>query len=217
MKKLQLLVLLTFVNSFAQTAKVEKADGSIVTATKVEFSQFNEKLTYWVDKSKEKIVYSSLKSVSNVNYIFRYFSKAKKFKGMFVKAETNDKILGFYHYDSDSPLSLPVSDGTGKFMYPVTVKGWKGKLLQHVHLTIFDKQGNVLDDVDLRSGLEKHNVEERGAALDMIKKHFSDCPALINELDTFTKREEDPKNLLINFYFMQFDSKGFLYKYLECK
>jgi hypothetical protein len=217
MKKLQLLVLFIFVNSFAQTAKIEKVDGSIITATKVEFSQFNEKLTYWVDKNKEKIDYSDLKSVSNVNYIFRYFPKAKKFKGMFVKAETKDKILGFYHYDSQSPLSMPVSDGTGKPMYPVTVKGWKGKSFEHIHLTIFDKQGNVLDDVDLRSGLEQHNIEERGAALDMIKRNFLDCPALINELDAFTKREEDPKNLLINFYFMQLDTKGFLYKYLECK
>jgi len=217
MKNLQILTLFIFINSFAQTTTIEKSNGSIISATKVEYSHLYERLTYWVGKDKGKIDYSELKSVSNINYIFRYFAQAKKFKGMFVKAETNDKILAFVHYDADSRFSPTVADGTGKPMYPFTVKGWVGKSFEHVHLTVFDKQGNVLDDVDLRSGLEKHNIEERGAAFDLIKKHFSDCPALINEIDAFVKREEDPKKLLINFYFMQRDTNGFLYKYFECK
>lgn len=217
MKKLQLLILFIFVNSFAQTTTIEKSDGSIISATKVEYSHINEKLTYRVGKKEERIEYKDLKSVSNINYIFRYFPQAKKFKGMFVKAETKDKILAFLHYDADSRFSPSVSDGTGKPMYPISVKGWHGKSFDHVHLTVFDKQGNVLDDVDLRSGLEGHNVEERAAAFDLIKKHFSDCPALINEIDAFIKREDDPKKLLINLYFMQRDFNGFLYKYLECK
>jgi len=217
MKILQLFTLFIFVNSFAQITTIEKLDGSIISATKAEYSFLTKKLTYWVGKDKEKVNYSDLKSVSNVNYIFRYFPQAKIFKGMFIKAETKDKVLAFFHYDENSNFTPTVSDGTGKPMYPLSVKGWTAKNHDIVHLTVFDKQGNVLDDVNLISGPAKINSEQRGDAFNLIKKHFSDCPALINEMDAFLKREEDPKNLLINFYFMQRDFDGYLYKYLECK
>jgi len=95
MKILQLFTLFIFVNSFAQITTIEKLDGSIISATKAEYSFLTKKLTYWVGKDKEKVNYSDLKSVSNVNYIFRYFPQAKIFKGMFIKAETKDKVLAF--------------------------------------------------------------------------------------------------------------------------
>jgi len=215
MKKYILFTLFILANSFAQT-KIEKTDGSTISASKVEFLHFKSKLIYWVGKEKEKIDYSEIKSVSNVNFNFRIFPKAKEFKGMFVKAETNNKILAIQHYDKTSARSPIVSDGTAKRVFNFTVKDYPANSAEHILLTVFDKQGNIIESVDLKQGYQKGNIDERIAAYEMIKKNFSDCPSLINELDAFVNKEEDPKKIRFTLYFIQRDENGYLYKYLEC-
>jgi|GEM_PF-7039528 len=216
MKKFLLFALFIFANSFAQKATIEKSDGTTISATKLEFIHFKDKLIYWVGKEKEKIDYSEIKSVSNADFNFRIFPNAKEFKGMFVKAETKDKILAFLHYDKDSKFSPTVSDGTGTRVFNITVKNYPTSF-EHVLLTIFDKKGNVLENIDLKMLYHKGNIDERVAAYETIKRHFADCPDLINEIDAFIAKEEDPKKLRLFLYFIQRDQSGFLYKYLECK
>lgn len=204
MKNLFLLSLLLSLNSFGQTV-LEKADGSKINIDWASFDHSDEKVTYKVGDKKEKLKFKELKSVvapyqadSKVplaNYTWMYFPKAKKFKGMYVKTLSNGKLLGFLHYTAETASSTIRANGT-------TISSGSSSF-EHVHLTVFDMQGNVLEDVDLRSGHQNHNIEERGAAIEMIKLQFADCPNFIKDFTSFITAESDPKNLRVVEYFMQ--------------
>jgi hypothetical protein len=129
------------------------------------------------------------------NYIWMYFPNAKKFNGMYIKAETKEKLLGFFHYTTETGPSTTSANGTTFFN--------GSSEFEHVHLTVFDKQGNVLEDRDLRSGHQNHNIEERGEAIEMIKRNFSDCPNFIKDFSSFITTESDALNLRVVEYFMQ--------------
>lgn len=198
MKNLILLVLLFSLNSFAQTI-LEKADGSKISIEYATFDHAAEKVTYKVGDKKEKVKFKELKSVVSpykadakvplANYTWIYFPAAKKFKGMYIKAETKEKLLGFLHYTTETGPSTTTANGTTFFN--------GSSEFEHVHLTIFDKQGAVLEDRDLRAGHQRHNIEERGEAIEMIKRHFSDCPNFIQDFTAFITAEPDPKTCVL--------------------
>ncbi|WP_395062741.1 hypothetical protein [Flavobacterium sp.] len=204
MKNLIIIALLLSLNSFAQTV-LEKADGSKINVDWASFDNSDEKVTFKVGDKKEKLKFKELKSVISpyqadskvplANYTWMYFPNAKKFKGMYVKTETNDKLLGFVHYTTETGPSTTSANGTTFFN--------GSSSFEHVHLTVFDKQGTVLEDIDLRSGYQSHNIEERGEAIEMIKRQFSNCPNFIKDFTSFITAESDPKNLRVVEYFMQ--------------
>jgi hypothetical protein len=204
MKNIIIIALLFSLNSFAQTV-LEKADGSKINVDYATFDASAEKVTYKVGDKKEKLKYKELKSVVSpyiadskvplANYTWMYFPNAKKFKGMYIKAVSNEKLLGFVHYTAETGASKTNVNGTTFFN--------GSSSFEHVHLTVFDKQGTVLEDTDLRSGHQRHNIEERGEAIEMIKRHFSDCPNFIKDFTSFITAESDPKNLRVVEYFMQ--------------
>jgi len=199
-----LIALLFSLNSFAQTV-LEKADGSKIIVDYASFDDAAEKVTYKVGDIKEKLKFKELKSVVSpyqadskvplANYTWMYFPNAKKFKGMYIKAETTEKLLGFVHYTTETGPSTTSANGSTFFN--------GSSSFEHVHLTVFDKQGKILEDIDLRSGHQSHNIEERGEAIEMIKRHFSDCPNFIKDFTSFITAESDPKNLRIVEYFMK--------------
>ena len=204
MKNLIPIALLFSLNSFAQIV-LEKADGNKITIDNATFDNSAEKVTYKIGDKTEKLKFKELKSVISpykagskvplANYTWMYFPNAKKFKGMYIKTEASEKLLGFIHYTLETGSSTTSVNGSTFFN--------GSSEFEHVHLTVFDKQGTVLEDTDLRSGHQSHNIEVRGAAIEMIKRHFSDCPNFIKDFTSFISAESDPKNLRVVEYFMK--------------
>ena len=132
--------------------------------------------------------------MSTDEFKFRYFKGGKRFKGYFVKAETENKTLAFVTYQ----------------LAAGTTTGFKSAI-DHVSLAVFDREGNLLEALDLREGNSGKDIKQRGEAVELLKKEFADCPQLIADLYSFLKAKDDPTNMRIAYYFQSNDN------YIRCE
>jgi hypothetical protein len=65
---------------------------------------------------------------------------------------------------------------------------------------VIDNDNNILDEVDFNSSTRKSESEERALLAPMIRKHFSDCPQVIQRLSQYDL-DTDKNTSIMGFFF----------------
>jgi len=184
MKKLVLLFIFLTSVGFSQTT-IEKTDGSKLSVTSVTINTNSEKITYFLPNDTQATTagFREIKLVYGRDYIFKVFRIKKKFNGFYILSESKTKTLALV---KDQRIA-----NRGGFDLPYN----------HFSIVVFDKNEEVVDQLNFSDTNTGNNAKYRGKVPGLIKSNFSDCPALMHQINQFENQSDDPKNRKILDFF----------------
>lgn len=178
MKKLLLFVSFLSLNISAQT--IQKKDGSTIDVSggKIHVEAGNKRLTYFLKDSKKEwhVKFKELDKAVFDDMVFKTFTIDGKAKGYYVVAESESKTLV-----------------TSKRTRIKSRGGFESTYIRY-ELAVLDKQNKVLEELVFTDENNEKKSAERAAVLPLIKRHFSDCPKLVERASAFESTPTDTKN-----------------------
>ncbi|REG91143.1 hypothetical protein [Flavobacterium aquicola] len=188
MKKILIILLFVFTNSFAQSSYIldKKGKTTYIRPDRTNIILIDKRISYTiVGKSWEKYIkFEDLDYAVIGSSILKSFhlNQKKKSNVYFIYGETDEKkLIG---------LAVTVTTTRGSFVSSKT----------YYELYVIDNNEMVLDEITVTSGNSKSKIEDRTKIAPMIRKHFSDCPDLIAKLDKYDDNDEKSASILSFFF-----------------
>lgn len=155
---------------------IETADGTLINPAGVQLDHKGKRVSYAVAGQKiQTLKFEKVKQVNIGMNVFRVFGP-KDFKGYYIKAETDTRILA----------SMPL-----KFYETAIVD---------MLVVVLDSDGNVLESIEMNN--VKKRPEKRLAVRDMVRRNFGDCAEFTEYFNNFDYDSDTQKMQIWGFFAM---------------
>lgn len=184
MKKLLIILLLTFTGAYSQNSYIvdKKGNKSFIRPELTDVLLIDKRISYVnVGKSWEKYIkFEDLDQAVIGPSLLKSFhlNQQKRAEVYFVYGEIPDKKL------------------IGVAITMTTTHGSMSSSVTSYDLYVIDNNETIIDQISTRSGRSESKIESRAKIAPMIRKYFSDCPELMVKLDKYDYADEKNETIL---------------------